>query len=114
MPCFFRMKILVIGSGAREHALCWKLAQEAEVTCAPGNPGIAENCVCEAVSASEKPGMQDLCTRLKPDLVVVGPEDPLIDGLADDLRDAGWQVVGPGSEGTRLEASKAFSKKSKP
>lgn len=99
------MRILVVGSGGREHALAWKLAQEAEVLCTPGNPGIAEDCeVIPNVSAIKLAQERDI------DLVVVGPEDPLVKGLADEIREAGVPVYGPGAAGAQLEGSKAFSK----
>lgn len=101
------MKILIVGSGGREHALAWKLREEAEVVVAPGNAGIAESV---PVAANDFKGLLDLCRERKFDLVVVGPEDPLIAGLADLLREAGFAVYGPGREGARLEGSKAFSK----
>lgn len=104
------MRILVIGSGGREHALCWKLAQEAEVHCTPGNPGIAQDCPVHEVAASDFPGIVALANNLAADLVVIGPENPLIDGLADILREAGLATFGPGQEGAQLEGSKAFSK----
>ena len=97
------MRILVVGSGGREHALCWKLAQEHEVVCAPGNPGIASDVECVATD--------DLVGLARGfELVVVGPEGPLVEGLADRIRAAGVAVYGPGAEGAQLEASKAFSK----
>lgn len=99
------MRVLVVGGGGREHALCWALQRDGcEVACVPGNPGIAE---C-AVVLSGTP--DDAAKEWRPDLVVVGPEDPLIDGLADRLREAGFAVFGPGASGARLEGSKAFSK----
>lgn len=103
-------KVLVVGSGGREHALCWKLAQEADVFCAPGNPGIAQVATCRPVSAHDIPALVALADELKPNLVVVGPEAPLIDGLADHLRLHGHLVFGPGKDGAKLEASKAWSK----
>lgn len=102
------MRILVVGSGGREHALAWKLAQEHEVTCAPGNPGIAQDVACVPVAASDTNGLVALAKGF--DLVVVGPEDPLVNGLGDALRAAGVAVYGPNADGARLEASKAFSK----
>ena len=102
------MRILVVGSGGREHALAWKLAQEHEVVCAPGNPGIAADVACVPVPASDTAGIVALAKGF--DLVVVGPEDPLVDGLADALRDRSVLVFGPGKVGAELEASKAFSK----
>lgn len=104
------MTVLVVGSGGREHALVWKLAQEAEVFCAPGNPGIAEDCQCFDVPVTDTEGLVALSHRLGPDMIVVGPEDPLIAGLGDALRAAGFAVFGPGAAGARLEGSKAYSK----
>lgn len=104
------MKTLVIGSGGREHAIAWKLAQEGEVVTAPGNPGIAAVARCEPVSARDAQAVMELARREKPDLIVIGPEDPLIAGLADPLREAGFAVFGPGKAGAQLEGSKAFSK----
>lgn len=104
------MKILVIGSGAREHALVWRLAQEADVICAPGNPGIEDEVECFAVAAVDTPGLIALAREQAVDLVVYGPEDPLILGGADAFRAAGFAVFGPGSAGAQLEGSKAFSK----
>jgi phosphoribosylamine--glycine ligase len=94
-------RAVVIGAGAREHALAWGLARSAEVVVAPGNPGIAAHgfaCV------------DTLATELDADLFVVGPEQPLVDGLADALRAQGKAVVGPGARGARLEGSKAYMK----
>lgn len=104
-------KILVIGSGAREHALVWKLAQEAEVFCAPGNAGIAQICGEYDVDPLDIDGVVSLAKHLKVDFVVVGPEGPLIAGLADALRDSGVPTVGPGKHAATLEGSKAFSKR---
>jgi phosphoribosylamine--glycine ligase len=104
------MRILVVGSGGREHALAWKLAQEAEVYAAPGNPGIATDVECIPVSVSDFEGLLKACRSRLIDLVVVGPEDPLVAGLADFLRSNGFSVFGPGKAGAQLEGSKAFSK----
>ena len=104
------MRVLVVGSGGREHALCWKLAQEAEVHCAPGNPGIAEVAECHPVKASDFDKLSELSKTIAPDLVVVGPEQPLIDGLGNWLRRESHAVFGPDSDGAKLEGSKAFSK----
>src|SRR5579862_3697090 len=104
------MKVLVVGSGGREHALAWKLSTEAEVIAAPGNPGIEECARCFPVQASDHDGIAGLAEKESVDLVVVGPEDPLIAGLADVLRGRGFAVFGPGADGARLEGSKAFSK----
>src|SRR5262245_36306773 len=102
------MTVLVVGGGGREHALCWRLAQDAEIHCTPGNPGIAKVGTCH--SAAHPEAVVQLAVDLAPDLVLIGPEAPLIDGLADQLRARGFDVLGPGREGARLEASKAFSK----
>lgn len=104
------MKILVLGSGGREHALCWKLAQEATVFAAPGNPGIAQICECFPLELSDLDAALLLAQEIAPDLIVVGPENPLIAGLGDSLRAAGFAVLGPNQDGARLEGSKAFSK----
>lgn len=103
-------KVLVVGSGGREHALAWKLAGEAEVFVAPGNPGTAQVGTNLDVNPSDGPGLVEACRRYDVDLVVIGPENPLIDGLADTLRSAGISVFGPSAAGAQLEGSKAFAK----
>ncbi len=105
------MRILVVGSGGREHALVWKLSQEAAVYCTPGNAGIAQDCECFDVKVTDQAGIGALCHRLKPDLVVIGPEDPLVQGLASFLRAENFAVFGPEENAAQLEASKAWSKK---
>jgi len=107
------MKVLVVGSGGREHALCWKIAQSPlveEVLCAPGNPGTAEVARNVAVAAADAAGLLALARAEAVGLVVVGPEEPLCSGLADQLRAAGFAVFGPGAAGARLEGSKGFAK----
>ncbi len=104
------MKILVIGGGGREHALAWKLSEEAEVLATPGNPGIAQDVATASVLADDFPGLADLAKSYGADLVVVGPEDPLVAGLGDFLREQGFPVFGPSKAAAQLEASKAFSK----
>ncbi|TDW81229.1 MULTISPECIES: phosphoribosylamine--glycine ligase [Kribbella] len=115
------MKVLVIGSGGREHALAWALAQDSEVeqvVAAPGNPGIAvlrpaydgQTIVCRPVDISDHDAVVALARELDVDLVVVGPEAPLVAGLADPLRDAGFAVFGPSREAAQIEGSKAFAK----
>ncbi len=104
------MRILVVGTGGREHALIWKLSQEAEVFAAPGNAGIANDCQTFDVAASDAAGLVALAKRIEPNLVLIGPEDPLISGVANILRKDGLAVFGPGREGARLEASKVFAK----
>ncbi|MCB9507116.1 MAG: phosphoribosylamine--glycine ligase [Myxococcales bacterium] len=105
------MRALVVGAGGREHALAWKLASEpgvSRVFVAPGNPGTAADPRLENVALSGD-ALVDFAVR-EVDLVVVGPEAPLVAGLADRLRAHGVAVVGPGADGARLEASKAFCK----
>ncbi|MFT3699163.1 MAG: phosphoribosylamine--glycine ligase [Kofleriaceae bacterium] len=105
------MKILVIGSGGREHALVWRLAQGGHtIVAAPGNPGIAELARCEPVGVDAIDELVALAKREQVALVVVGPEAPLVAGLADKLRAAGIDTFGTGAAGAQLEGSKAFSK----
>jgi len=107
------MKVLVVGGGGREHALCWKLKRSAtvsEVICAPGNPGIARDARCVPVAADDIEGLMLLAEKEQPRLVVVGPEVPLVAGLADKLRAAGFAVFGPDQVAAELEGSKSFSK----
>ena len=107
------MRVLVVGSGGREHAIAWKLAQSPSVTAlhaAPGNPGIAALAECHPVRADDPEGMLGLATSLEADLVVVGPEVPLVLGLADALRRFGFLVFGPSAAAARIEGSKGFAK----
>jgi phosphoribosylamine--glycine ligase len=105
------MRILVIGSGGREHALAWRLARTGhQVIAAPGNPGIAEIAECAPLPVTEHRQLVEFAVARMVDLVVVGPEAPLVAGLADLMRAAGVMVFGPGAAGARLEGSKVFSK----
>ncbi|MEU7430358.1 phosphoribosylamine--glycine ligase [Streptomyces sioyaensis] len=107
------MKVLVIGGGAREHALCRSLSLDPDVTalhCAPGNAGIAEVAELHGVNALDGAAVADLAVGLQADLVVVGPEAPLVAGVADAVRDRGIPVFGPSAEAAQLEGSKAFAK----
>ncbi|MGB7820002.1 MAG: phosphoribosylamine--glycine ligase, partial [Ornithinibacter sp.] len=109
------MKVLVIGSGAREHALVRSLSLDPTVdavVAAPGNPGIEAVARCEPLpgGVSDSDGVVDLATRLGVDLVVIGPEAPLVAGVADAVRAAGIACFGPSAEAARLEGSKAFAK----
>ncbi len=105
--------MLVVGSGGREHALAWKLAQSPELDelhAAPGNPGIAELGSCHPVRAADADGLLSLARSLDVDLVVVGPETPLVAGVADHLRRGGVAVFGPSATAARIEGSKTFAK----
>jgi phosphoribosylamine--glycine ligase len=107
------LKVLVVGSGAREHALAWKLAAEPDVSrllCAPGNPGIARHAECRPVDAGDVDGLVALVEAERIDLTVVGPELPLSRGLANRLKAAGHGVFGPTAEAAALETSKTFAK----
>jgi phosphoribosylamine--glycine ligase len=107
------VKVLVVGSGGREHALVWALARSAGVTelhAAPGNPGIAALALCHPVRAEDPASLLPLATELGVDLVVVGPEAPLVIGLADGLRRRGIAVFGPSAAAARIEGSKSFAR----
>ncbi|OIJ67086.1 phosphoribosylamine--glycine ligase [Streptomyces mangrovisoli] len=107
------MKVLVIGNGAREHALCRSLSLDPQVTalhCAPGNAGIAEVAELHQVDPLDGGAVAALARELEAELVVVGPEAPLVAGVADAVRDAGIPVFGPSGEAAQLEGSKAFAK----
>ncbi|HXU89858.1 MAG TPA: phosphoribosylamine--glycine ligase [Methylomirabilota bacterium] len=107
------MNVLLVGGGGREHALAWKLAQSPRLTrlvAAPGNPGIARHAECVAVSVDDHAGLLRLADKARPDLIVIGPEMPLVAGLADRFRDAGFSVFGPRARAAAIEGSKAFSK----
>ena len=107
------MQVLVVGSGAREHALAWRLAQSpglTELHAAPGNPGIAALGRCHPVRADDAEGLLSLALALEADLVVIGPEGPLVAGVADELRMNGIAVFGPSAEAARIEGSKSFAK----
>ncbi|MBZ6379504.1 phosphoribosylamine--glycine ligase [Pacificimonas flava] len=107
------MNLLLIGGGGREHALAWKLAQSPLLTklfAAPGNPGIAEHAECTDLDISDHRAVIEFCGRHDVELVVVGPEQPLVDGLADSLKRAGIRCFGPSAAAARLEGSKGFTK----
>src|SRR5690554_1934975 len=107
------MNVLLIGSGGREHALAWKLAASPLLTklyAAPGNPGIAEEAECVALKIDDHAAIVAFAKREAIDLVVVGPEAPLVAGLADDLSAAGISVFGPSRQAAQLEGSKGFTK----
>ncbi|HKV26116.1 MAG TPA: phosphoribosylamine--glycine ligase [Candidatus Acidoferrum sp.] len=107
------MKILVIGSGGREHALVWKLKQSPRVQkiwCAPGNGGIAADAECVSIDAASVEAITKLAEQLSPDLTVVGPELPLVNGISDAFAARHWPIVGPSRQAAQLEGSKIFSK----
>ena len=107
------MRILVVGGGGREHALCWAISASPLCTklyCAPGNAGIAQVAECIDVAAEDIAGQVALAKREKIDFVVVGPEVPLAAGLADRLSEAGIKVFGPSAQAAQLESSKGFTK----
>jgi phosphoribosylamine--glycine ligase len=107
------MNVLLIGSGGREHALAWKIAQSPRLTklfAAPGNPGIAEHAELAAIDVSDHAAVVGFCRGHAIDLVVVGPEGPLVAGIVDDLAAAGIAAFGPSREAARLEGSKAYTK----
>ena len=107
------MKLLLIGSGGREHALAWKLLQDdpsLELICAPGNAGIAEICDCIPVKATDLNGLASFAQRANVDLTVVGPEGPLEIGIVDLFRERRRRIFGPTRSAARIETSKAFAK----
>jgi phosphoribosylamine---glycine ligase len=107
------MKVLVIGSGAREHALVWKLAQSRRVThvyAAPGNPGMLPYAECIPLGVTQLTQLADVAEQSQVDLTVVGPEVPLVAGIADLFRQRGLRIFGPGAAGAALEGSKALAK----
>jgi phosphoribosylamine--glycine ligase len=107
------VKVLVVGSGGREHALTWALSRSrgvSELHAAPGNPGIAKLAQCHPARADDPASIVPLAVELRVDLVVVGPEAPLVAGLADELRHRGIAVFGPGADAARIEGSKLFAK----
>ena len=107
------MNVLLVGAGAREHALAWRLAQSPSLTelhAAPGNPGIAALGVCHPVRADDGDGLLGLALTLGTELAVIGPEGPLVAGVADELRRNGIAVFGPSAAAARIEGSKSFAK----
>ncbi|MCP3730937.1 phosphoribosylamine--glycine ligase [Sphingomonas sp. MG17] len=107
------MNVLLLGSGGREHALAWKLAQSPRLDslyAIPGNPGIARYATCHDVTLTDHAAVIEFCTRHSIGFVVIGPEAPLVDGLSDALRAAGLPVFGPSQAAAQLEGSKGFTK----
>jgi len=107
------MKVLVLGSGGREHALVWKLRQSPRIShlyCAPGNGGITEDAECVAADLKSLDSITALAARLQPDLTVVGPELPLTLGVVDEFTRRGWPAFGPTQAAAQLESSKSFAK----
>src|SRR5438128_292953 len=108
------MRILVVGSGGREHALVWALrknpAKPMELFCAPGNAGIAQIAECVPLRTDDLEALAAFSEESKVDLTMVGPEAPLTAGIVDEFEERGLLIVGPGREAARLESSKAFAK----
>jgi phosphoribosylamine--glycine ligase len=107
------MKVLVLGSGGREHALVWRLRQSPRISqlyCAPGNGGITDEAECLAVDLKSLDSITGLANRLQPDLTVVGPELPLTLGVVDEFNRRGWPAFGPTRAAAQLESSKSFAK----
>lgn len=108
------MKVLMIGGGGREHALIWKLSQSPlveEIHVAPGNAGMKRLAVTHNISSTDKDGLLELCKRIGPGLVVIGPEAPLVAGISDLIEGQGFKVFGPSEKAAELEGSKAFAKR---
>ncbi len=107
------MKLLVLGSGGREHALAWKLHESQkmdELYCAPGNAGIAQEAECRAVDLTDTKGIVELAKNLRADLTIAGPEAPLVAGVVDEFEREGLGIIGPSKAAARLEGSKIFAK----
>ncbi len=107
------MKILIIGGGGREHAMAWKLRQSASVEkiwCAPGNGGISRDAECVPLNVGDVNAAADLAMRLGVDLTIVGPELPLVQGIADEFKRRGLAILGPAKNAAQLEGSKIFAK----
>src|SRR3989442_5664572 len=107
------MKVVVIGGGGREHAIVWRLKERSRVdgvVCAPGNGGILAEAECVAAEAGDVRGLVALAERLGPDLTVVGPELPLVQGIADEFSKRNWRIVGPTKQAAQIEGSKIFAK----
>jgi phosphoribosylamine---glycine ligase len=108
------MRVLVIGGGGREHALVWKLRQShlvSKIWCAPGNGGISQQAECVSVDLGDVSGLAELAETLNADLTVVGPEQPLVDGIADEFARRGLRIIGPSKRWAQLEGSKVFAKR---
>ena len=107
------MKVLVLGSGAREHAMCWSLSNSpliSKLMCAPGNPGIAEDAQCINIDINNNSEIISLALKEKVDLVIPGPEIPLVNGIIDELNKVNIKAFGPSKEASKLEGSKQFTK----
>ena len=107
------MKVLVLGSGGREHAMVWKLRQSPRIKklyCAPGSGGISSDAECVAVDLKSLDSIVQVANKLNPDVTVVGPELPLTLGVVDEFQRRGWRIFGPTKAAAQLESSKSFSK----
>ena len=107
------MKVLIVGSGGREHALVWKIGQSPKVDkiyCAPGNAGIAQQAECVAIKADNLDGLLAFAQQNQIDLTVVGPEVPLTMGIVDKFQEQGLKIFGPSGKAAEIEGSKTFAK----
>jgi phosphoribosylamine--glycine ligase len=107
------MKVLIVGSGGREHVIAWKASKSKlvdEIYCAPGNAGIAEFAKCIPIKTSDFDGLADFAEKEKIDLTIIGMDEPLVNGIVDVFEARGLAVFGPRKEAAILEGSKAFSK----
>ena len=107
------MKVLIVGSGGREHALAWKISRSPDVEtlyCAPGNAGIAALAECIAIDANDIVALKDFALEKQVDLTVIGPEQPLVSGIVDVFEKSGLKVFGPRKAAAQLEGSKSFAK----
>ena len=108
------MRVLVIGGGGREHALVWRLRQShliSKIWCTPGNGGISQQAECVSANLADIRAVAQLAETLKADLTVVGPEQPLVDGIADEFARRGLHIIGPSKNWAQLEGSKVFAKR---
>ena len=108
------MNILVLGSGAREHSICWAVRKSKKcksLFCIPGNAGISEIAICKKIDLEKKYNLIKFCKEQNIDLVIIGPEQYLENGLSDYLKSNGINVFGPNKKASRLESSKSFAKK---
>ena len=110
------MKVLIVGHGGREHALVYALSQSptiSEIHAIPGSNGMSREAICHSLDLNKHSEIIQFCLKMQIDYVFIGPEEPLVNGLSDSLRDRGILVIGPSQEAAKLEGSKIFSKQYK-